>query len=175
MTLLDLAIRPLLGLNGDPRFVRQPASNARHSTIPVAPRADCLETDVADLLDQLDLDYLYEPFFYPLAFRGRSLEPSFGFSPDFWLPATARRPEVHVEVTMVDAPAHGCRGCGIRPKHRPRSEIDVEHYAKKHRKINGTRKLYGLGTVLVTHSVLHQVRRDPASLREMIRLTAGAR
>lgn len=123
------------------------------------PRQENGEAEIADILERKGLregeDWYYEPWFYEL--RHNPDRKTFGFQPDFWLPATKRRGELHLEVTWADK--------GLGGKHGNRCE---ESLATKRAKIALARQLYGIETILITHTEWRQIISCYAKLDLMI-------
>lgn len=115
------------------------------------PRTDNGERDIERVLQALGITAFYEAWQYQLS-------PCSGFRPDFWLPATDVRPELHLEVTWLDR-----HYPGYKP-HAPQ----VERFQKKLGKIQETRRLYGLETILVPHAKWCEIMRHPEHLQKLI-------
>lgn len=123
------------------------------------PRRENGEIEIAEILERKGLrqgeDWFYEPWFYEL--RHNPDRRSFGFQPDFWLPATRRRAEVHLEVTWAD------RGLGRSDAGKCAASL-----ATKRAKIKLARELHGVETVLITYADWRQIVRLYARLDLMI-------
>lgn len=121
------------------------------------------EEEVAAMLRRRGITYEYESRFYPLVYTppGSDTVRWGGFCPDFYLPATAKRPALNVEVTFAD------RGLSTMP--RERRAANLQRLELKRLKIELTRQNYGIETILITRRVFSALRRDPRLLDRLIR------
>jgi hypothetical protein len=125
------------------------------------------EQELAQLLKRKDIGYEYESRFYAFVYQAPGKEqPTWGgFCPDFYLPATAYRPAVNVELTFAD---HGLPDMPRDQYHANQARLET-----KKLKIAHTSELYGIETVLVTYAVFLDIRREHRHLDRLIRNAAS--
>lgn len=117
------------------------------------------ESHFARVLETDGIEYGYECFLYPLAFAPDG-QLTLAFTPDFWLPASAHWPELHIELTWADRNLEH-----TRQKERVRAR---ECLNRKKSKIEQLRQLYGLETLLVTHQSWIRIVQGKRRLDELI-------
>lgn len=148
-------------------------------TEPGKPRTDNNEYEVEQLLIERHLEPLYERFAYPLP-------TGFQFQPDFWIPTCGRRPEFHVEVTILDriitrAEKRLRSADSYKLSARETNELVARRdYFKarldrKRRKIVMTEERYGIKTVLITDAHFALILVDPSELDRLLKPAVGLR
>lgn len=130
-----------------PKLTGQDRRRIEHD---LAPRSDNGEAQLARILDSRGIAWEYEPFEYDLG--------GLGFRPDFWLPASRRWPELHIEVTWAD------RALG-RAKS---AQAAAECLGRKRWKIAETKRRYGICTVLITHREICRISKRYSHLDQLV-------
>lgn len=124
------------------------------------PRADNGEALIASVMETLSIDHLYEAFLYPIRVNDAG-ECTFGFRPDFWLPATTKRPECHIEVTWPDI-----RG---RQQSNPRRHRSIDQVIReKQAKICTVYRVYGVPTLLLDYRACRAIERRYCTIRSLL-------
>lgn len=123
------------------------------------PRSDNGELAIAQILDRLGIDFLYETFFYPIRVNDAG-ECTHGFTPDFWLAGTSHVPVCHIEVTWPDKPAAN----NVRRNGRT---IDQVMRSKQH-KICTVYRIYGVPTLLLDYRACCALNGNSRLLTELL-------
>jgi hypothetical protein len=123
------------------------------------------EAEIAKLLLRRGYVWRYEPRFYPLTYPVTSGRICYGgFTPDFYLPPTAHRPPINIEVTFAD------HGLPMMPREQYRG--NQERLRLKRLKITMTSDIYKVETILVTYSIFLNLRRDCSLMDHLIKNAA---
>ena len=115
------------------------------------------EVQLSHALMELGIKHRYECFSYPLSFDETG-KVSSSFMPDFWLPESARWPEMQIELTWAD-----------RYQDMPECEVAATRkLARKRQQVEQLLELYGLQTLLVTYSMWCEIMLNHEHLIELI-------
>jgi hypothetical protein len=125
------------------------------------PAPDNGEAEVARMLAQAGYVCEYESRYFAFVYQcpGSDNATWGGFMPDFFVPATDRHPAFCVEVTMAD---------NLSGIPEARSHINRKALELKRLKMALVSEIYGIETILVTHSQLLKLRRDPRLLQRLV-------
>ncbi|GEM_PF-3234423 len=118
---------------------------------------------MAHLLRRKGIVHEYESRFYGIIYLppGELAIRWGGFCPDFYLPPTAFRPGMNIELTFAD------RGLPTMSQHQ--RAANLRRLQLKRLKIALTRERYGIETILITRDIFSKLRRDDRHLDRLIR------
>jgi hypothetical protein len=119
------------------------------------------EEEVAIMLEAAGYIIEYETRFFSFVYQypGSDRVIWGGFMPDYFVPATDDYPAFCVEVTMADH---------LEDIPEARALTNQRALELKRLKIALTSEIYGIETILVTHAVLHKLRRNPHYLQQLV-------
>lgn len=131
-----------------------------------ASRSDPVEQTIAQLLDDLAIEYYYEAVHFPHEWDifGNVSESS---NPDFYLPATSERVAIVIEATIVGHPDLPAISRGKYTEDRGRAAL-----RRKFRQAGRRLYYHGINTLIVDWPLCERVAADPEVLVQLIERTA---